>query len=138
MIDLVLEKRVILMMHGTILMATIINDCVTKEISFILVIIGISGLDLLAAISTQLKTYWMTLVVSFEHNYGCPTLENFLPTIETCWEDLRELLHLILSMEATCYLMLNIRRVSHQMLSLKESCLSLLDPQRYRQAMLGC
>lgn len=50
-----------------------------------------------------LEIFWMTLLASFKHSCGGPSLKIFLPTIDTCWEDLRDLIHL----------MLNIRRVCH-------------------------
>lgn len=100
-----------------VLMATIIDDCVVMKIGVVWVIVGISGPDLLAAISIQLETYWMALLASFEYSCGDPTLATPLPTIDTClyndWEDLRELLYLTLSIEAACYSILDIRGVCH-------------------------
>lgn len=84
-------------------MATIIDDCVVMKMSFVWIIVGISGPDLLAAISTPLETFWMALLASFECNCGDPTLATFLKTIDKClyidWEDLRELLPLTWSTE---------------------------------------
>jgi len=93
MTDLVLEKKDVSTMHGTVLMATTIDNCVVKKMGFAWIIVGTSGPDLLAATSTQLETFWMALLASFELSCGGPTLATFLSIVDTCWEGLRELLY---------------------------------------------
>lgn len=121
MTDVALEKRDISMMHRTILMVFIIYDYMVKKIGFAWVVVGTSSPDLLIAITTQLETFWVALLASFELSCGGPTLATLLSIVDIRWEDLRELPHPTLDLEELGFATLRCHTDSCPMLS-KRDC----------------